>query len=94
MPRSASLPVPWLFAVASVMAEEEEKKKQMLKRLIPALFFFIPGTQGASRDCLLFYKRKRKEPIQRWNMGLSLHWSSQFWGGGMAKEATIFYKRL
>ena len=41
-------------------------------------------------------KRKRKELTEkesgRWNMGLSLHWSSQFWG--MAKETTIFYKLL
>ena len=42
-------------------------------------------------------KRKRKEPTEkeseRWNMGLSLLWSSQFFGG-MSKEATISYKRL
>ena len=43
---------------------------------------------------IVFYYIKGKEKsLQRWNMGLSLHWSSQFFGG-MAKEATIFYKRL
>ena len=63
MPHSVSLPVPWLSAVASVMAMGEEgKKKQMMKRLIPALLFLYLE-HGASHNCLLFYKRKRKEPI-------------------------------
>ena len=39
--------MPWLSAVASVMAEGEEgKKKQMMKRLIPALLFFYTWNTG------------------------------------------------
>ena len=56
------------------------------------IIIFIPGTQGASCDCLLFYKRKRKEPTEVEHGSFSPLVFSVFWG--MAKEVTIFYKRL
>ena len=47
--------MPWLSAGASVMAEGK-KKKMMMNGPIPVfILFFLPGIQGASRDCLLSY---------------------------------------
>ena len=85
MPHSVSLPVPWLSAVASVMAMGEEgKKKQMMKRLIPGLLFFITWNTVPAAIVFYFIKGKEKS-LQRWNMGLSLHWSSQFLGGWLRR---------
>ena len=79
---ACALAICWSFCNGNGGGGEEEADDEETN----ASFIIILYLEHRVWAAIVFYFIKGKEKsLQRWNMGLSLHWSSQFWGGWLRR---------